>query len=42
MVGLEVGLSGLGGGGSQWPVWGWVSVARLGVMGLSDRGGDGS
>ena len=47
MVGLEVALS--GGGGSQWPVWGWVSVARLGVglsarvgMGLSVWGGGGS
>ena len=41
MVGVGVGLSGLCGGGSQWPGWGWVSVAGVG-MGLSGRGGDGS
>ena len=35
---LGVGLSGRGGGGSQWQ--GWVSVAGLGV-GLSDRDGVG-
>ena len=36
MARLGVGLSGRGGDGSQWPGWGWVSVAGLGV-GLTGR-----
>ena len=40
MARLGVGLSGRVGGGSQWPGWGWVSVAGVGV-GLSGRVGGG-
>ena len=41
MVRVGVGLSGLCGGGSQWPGWGWVSVVKMRV-GLSGRDGVGS
>ena len=43
MARVGVGLSGQVGGGSQWPGWGWVSVAGVEVgVGLSGRVGGGS